>query len=188
MSCRPEKIWTLHTHARPLRGPTFPPRGDGSALSNPSRRRKTPKKLPADADCLLKAPSGKCYTPVCCHLGRPLRNAAPPYHVRRRVTCANSVRSLDRPQWVGDKHPRVEQSCNACVTGGPSGAEAIALRWYEMRCPYCGSAELLRSRSVDPWYLWLLRPLLVPIRCGRCTRRFHRARLRTFFASNVHSF
>ncbi len=46
-----------------------------------------------------------------------------------------------------------------------------------MGCPYCGSAELSVSRYPDPWLMWLLRPLFVPIRCWRCTRRFYRFRL-----------
>ncbi|MHB8897669.1 MAG: hypothetical protein ACYC6Y_02860 [Thermoguttaceae bacterium] len=33
------------------------------------------------------------------------------------------------------------------------------------------------SRSLDPWHMWVLRPLLVPIRCRRCMRRFYRFRL-----------
>lgn len=72
----------------------------------------------------------------------------------------------------------------------PHGTELQRLsgKWAQVRCPYCGSAELLRSRSLDPWYLWLLRPLIVPIRCGRCTRRFHKPRLLAFFASNLRSF
>jgi hypothetical protein len=182
------QIWTLHPPHLPFRRSLASPRGDGSMYGNPLPRRTPQKKLSTDAVCRLKVPSRKCYTREYCHFGRLLRDADPPYDVRRQVTCANSGQSLERLPGVGGEYSCVERSCNAGATGGPSGAEAIAFRWYEMRCPYCGSAELLRSRSVDPWYLWLLRPLLVPIRCGRCTRRFHRARLRTFFASNVHSF
>lgn len=50
-------------------------------------------------------------------------------------------------------------------------------RSMTMRCPYCGASELLRSRAPDPLHMWVLRPFLVPVRCWRCLRRFHRFRL-----------
>ncbi|MDD4789721.1 MAG: hypothetical protein PHO07_21340 [Pirellulales bacterium] len=36
---------------------------------------------------------------------------------------------------------------------------------------------MFRSRSGGhAWYIWLAMPLVAPIRCGRCTRRFYRFR------------
>ncbi len=179
---------SLHYNTRRHRMPLFPPRTTEEAAPNtwtlpPGRNMGEPVRQPYIP---VGISSGRCYTSLT--FGRrdadlPQRCSQPARGPRQLAPASGEAAGVAGPV------ARVEQSCNASGAGARAAQWHLLLgRWYQVRCPYCGSAELLRSRSLGPWYMWLLRPVLVPIRCGRCARLFHRIRLLAFFASNVKSF
>ena len=81
---------------------------------------------------------------------------------------------------------RAERLKDSVLTASSCARTGAVIRWRAvvltpirlaffsptMRCPYCLSDGLFRSRSGYPWYLWPLRLLMVAVRCHYCDEEF----------------